>query len=228
MKIRAIHTCPQNKSIPSFKAKDFATVLTIAGKTKETLKLYELEYADRTLLEKMSANIDLKKLFSQKKFLTKQLQSWHNIIDNAILMSGFSNPEQAFLAVKNNKPCGIITFQSLPTKEIYLDNLATWPVSKDKKVRFAGQVLVNALFNEAEKCGVKTITLDLCKNLKDLSLSFYEKLGFSNKQQINETLSISAQDYKKSLNHLKDSIQITENPNKSNINLENVLDIRSI
>ena len=228
MKIQSPNKSNNKKTYQNFKAKDFARVITMANGLKEELKIYELEYADRIFLDKMSMNIKLKELLPENTSYTKQqLKTWKNIINNSIMMSAYSSPEKAFLLTKNKRPCGIMSFQDNLNGTIYLDNLATWPFEKGKSAKMAGQTLMKILFMEAGEKGIKNIGLALTTKLKEKSKAFYEKLHFQNASisNTNFDMEIFSGGYKNALDDLEPLIKVNKNKNPQSVCLGQILNI---
>ena len=61
----------------------------------------------------------------------------------------FEKGRKCFVAFKENKPCGIITFEQ-GEKKFHLDCICTWPVETGKKVTLAGAIL-NGPFDTVSK-----------------------------------------------------------------------------
>ena len=173
MKVRNINNRVNNTS---FKAKEFAVVDVAIKNITQSFKVYSLDYDDRVFLDNMASNIKLKSLTAGSGFKDGVLRTWKRIINNAVLMSGFTTPQKSFLFVKDNKPCGIISYKDM--QDCYLDNVASWPVSKNKYVKYTGMSMLKFLFHNCEKNNVKRIGLDVVSNSRIDLDSFYSKFGF--------------------------------------------------
>lgn len=173
MKVRNINNRVNNTS---FKAKEFAVVDVAIKNITQSFKVYSLDYDDRVFLDNMASNIKLKSLTAGSGFKDSILRTWKRIINNAVLMSGFTTPQKSFLFVKDNKPCGIISYKDM--QDCYLDNVASWPVSKNKYVKYTGMSMLKFLFHNCEKNNVKRIGLDVVSNSRIDLDSFYSKFGF--------------------------------------------------
>ena len=173
MKVRNINNRVNNTS---FKAKEVAVVDVAIKNITQTFKVYRLDYDDRVFLDNMASNIKLKSLTAGSGFKDSILRTWKRIINNAVLMSAFANPQKSFLFVKDNKPCGIISYKDI--QDCYLDNVASWPIAKNKYVKYTGMSMLKFLFHNCEKNNVKRIGLDVVSNSRIDLDSFYSKFGF--------------------------------------------------
>lgn len=173
MKVRNINNRVNNTS---FKAKEFAVVDVAIKDVAHSFKVYSLDYDDRVFLDNMASNIKLKSLTLGSGFKDSILRTWKRIINNAVLMSAFANPQKSFLFVKGSKPCGIITYKDM--QDCYLDNIASWPVSQNKYVKYTGMSMLKFLFHNCENSNVKRIGLDVVSNSRIDLDNFYSKFGF--------------------------------------------------
>ena len=173
MKVRNINSKVNNTS---FKAKEFAVVDVAIKGVAHSFKVYSLDYDDRVFLDTMSSNIKLKALTLGSGIKDGILRTWKRIINNAVLMSGFTTPQKSFLFVEGNKPCGIITYKEMT--DSYLDNVAAWPVAQNKFVKYTGLSMLKFLFYNCEKANVKRIGLDVISKSHIDLYNFYSKLGF--------------------------------------------------
>ena len=218
-----------NNSNPkiSFKARNFATIRTTIKNCKNNFDVYRLEYDDRTFLDTMSIDLKLKKL-TNAQYPDKVLRSWKNIICNAILMSGFEEPQKSFLLVNNKRPCAIMTYKDLP--DCYLDNIASWPVSKNNYIKYAGLSLIRLLFYNCKRNDTKKIELDMLKNSKINLKNFYERLGFvenPNTSDFDADLFINRNKMLATEEELDKFIKVDMfEENQEKINLSKVLDIK--
>ena len=121
----------------SFGAFEYARVKTLVNNEIIPLKIYEVNDMDAKFLDVMSQRINLKKLSHLKNATVKQLKTWKNLINNAILMSGFNEPQKTLLlTTEKNRPCGITTF-NIYNKNCQIDYLATWCPYENKKIKAA-------------------------------------------------------------------------------------------
>lgn len=224
MKVRNINNRVNNTS---FKAKEFAVVDVAIKNITQSFKVYSLDYDDRVFLDNMASNIKLKSLTAGSGFKDGVLRTWKRIINNAVLMSGFTTPQKSFLFVKDNKPCGIISYKDM--QDCYLDNVASWPVSKNKYVKYTGMSMLKFLFHNCEKNNVKRIGLDVVSNSRIDLDTFYSKFGFIKNMSSERTFITDLYiprgrmlEYSKQLDAF---IKITEVENPSTVNLKKITNI---
>ena len=191
----------RNKQI-SFKAREFAVINTVFKDCGSSFRAYKLEYSDRNFLDSMAFAIKLKKLTESRKFPESVLTLWKKVINNAVLMSSFEEPQTSFLLVNNKRPCAIMNYKDLDN--CYLDNIASWPVAKDKHIKFSGLSLLKLLFYNCEKHNVENPCRDNFDT--DMVISREKMLLISKK--------------------LDTIMQIKEIENPKKVNLSKTLDIR--
>lgn len=226
MKIDRI--CNSNKNI-SFKAREYALIKTVFQGRSQTFRAYRLEYADRNFLEKMSAEIKLKKLTEGENYSDKILRSWKKIINNAVLMAGFDEPQNSFLLVKDKTPCAIISYKNIT--DCYLDNIASWPVAKNSYVKLAGASLFKLLFYNCEKNNTGKIGLDVLKNSRIDLKKYYARLGFVTNTDSEKFITDMCLNRSKMLEISKqmDSfIRVTEVQNPQRVNLSKILNTQFV
>ncbi len=229
MKIHTINKAEKYRIKNNFKAIDYAKATTVLNGIKNEFRIYELEYSDRVFLDTMSGNINLEKILPEKKtYNRKQLKTWKNIIDNAIMMSAFSYPERAFLITKDNRPCGIMSYQNSLNGKMYLDNIAVWPHKKGEGQKLAGQTLMKILFLDALENNIKNIGLSLANDFSEQSKKFYEKLKFRSLFDTNTDVDMvsSSLNYKASLEESEDLIRIEKKATAKHQDLNKLLDIK--
>ena len=216
----------RNKQI-SFKAREFAVINTVFKDCGSSFRAYKLEYSDRNFLDSMAFAIKLKKLTESQKFPESVLTLWKKVINNAVLMSSFEEPQTSFLLVNNKKPCAIMNYKDLDN--CYLDNIASWPVAKDKHIKFSGLSLLKLLFYNCEKHNTSKIGLDVLRNSNINLKKFYEALGFVEnpcRDNFATDMVISREKMLLISKKLDTIMQIKEIENPKKVNLSKTLDIR--
>ena len=220
----------ENKKIPiAFKAREYAVIKTTLQNCSQTLNAYKLEYSDRNFLDVMSAGIKLKKLTEGQNYPDRMLRSWKKIINNAVLMAGFDEPQNSFLLVKDKTPCAIISYKNMP--DCYLDNIASWPVSQNNYVKLAGTSLFKLLFYNCEKNNTRKIGLDVLKNSRIDLKKYYSGLGFvdnSNTEQFITDMYISRAKMLETARNMDSFIKIQEVQNPLRVNLSKILNIKFV
>lgn len=175
MKINGLNNTNKNVAF-NFKAREYAVVKTAFQGCNQVFDVFKLEYSDVKFLDVMSSRIRLKKLTEGEGYKDNVLRSWKKIINNAVLMSGFDEPQSSFLLAKDKTPCAIMSYKNLP--DCYLDNIASWPVSHNNYIMLAGASMFKLLFHNCEKNSTRRIGLDLLKNSRIDLKKYYERMGF--------------------------------------------------
>ncbi len=138
------------------------------------LKIYKVvDKQDLNYLKELPEKINMKKLMPNLR--EQEYSRWQEMLEYAIDNATYPK-NTTYLSVKNNTPCGIITF--LKDKITELDCICTWPVEYGKKVKFAGQTLFYQMFLDFLKINGKKIKLEAITNGPYDTISKYENLGF--------------------------------------------------
>lgn len=168
---------PLNPNIPNntnFKASKIARISTeLKGRGISEIDIYSIDRDDYSFLKKLAKRIDYKKLFPK---LTEQLQARWQKVFNYCIECATSPENTTYIAIHNNKPCGILT--SYQDRAFSLDGLCTIPQKTNQKVPFVGTSLIFQLFKDAERAGASEINLDAVTDGPFDVVTKYEKLGF--------------------------------------------------
>lgn len=175
-----------NNYTPQFKGIPYAYTKLKNIKNDSGILIYQLEPSDYKFLHKMKEKINLSKLAPEMKNKT-ELETWKELIQNAITTLGLINTK-VYLAVNinNKRPCGIISEFSYFDSQIheqtkYINYLATWPDKPGHNVKGAGKSLIRVILDNAEKNGLG-ITLKTCPCAPKGPRAcepFYKDLGFT-------------------------------------------------
>lgn len=220
-----INSLKSNHTKNNFKAREFALIKTAMNGVEQTFTVYSLDYKDTKYLDLMSSKILLKKLTAANNFKNKILDSWKNIINNAILMSGFDEPQKTYLLTYKNKSCAIMSYKN--TINGYLDNVASWPTGVNEYVKLAGTSMFKLLFHNCEKDGTKNLFLDLVKYSPIDLDKYYTNLGFDRNLSSNIFVSDMYITRSKMLEMSKELdafIKIEELKKTQDVNLKKILD----
>ena len=171
---------------PSFKALPVSKVFLRSEKAASPIIVYELGEKDMPFVRKMINNIRLDKLCVENK-KSEDLIRWKELFFRAYEDMRYST---VLLAVKDRKPCGIMSFVEVFDR-INLLNLASIPVKKDTYVKCAGKSLLRELFERAQKTNAKAIGGMVDSNEPHI-LKFYEDAGFKIRANV---LSFKKEDY---------------------------------
>ncbi len=150
------------------------------------IKLYQIaDNADKKFLKTLQERIDTKELMPN---LGKdEYKRWNEMIEYATYNAQF--PENTtYLAVCDNKPCGILTWRS--DKNAILDCICTWPVEYGKKVKLAGQTLFYQLFKDFLELKCKKLELEAITNGPFNTIEKYEKLGLKKTSKVYPTKTV--------------------------------------
>lgn len=167
-----ISTEPQNTPL-SFKALKVANIKKSIGGTTSSIDLYQLRREDYGFLQKLAKKIDFKGIN------TKLNEFYHNRWEKVFkycLETAFDHYNITYVAISDNKPCGIMTFNNL--RSVFLDGICAIPNEEGKKTPFAGSSLLYELFQIAKNTGSKNITLKAVPDGTFNPVKKYEELGF--------------------------------------------------
>lgn len=181
-----------NKSTPSFKAIPKAKYELF--KDTGDVRIYELEKRDIPLLQNYVSNMD--KFFlkhniegeSRQQVIEESFNAGIKILNEE---ESPKNKSKVFMAVSDNKPCGIIIGNVPKTdkngnlhyssrknhgiEETELDWLATW----NSDLKGVGKALVGEYFISAKNDGFKTIYVRSEVPEKSGAEDFYKSVGFA-------------------------------------------------
>lgn len=215
-----------NKNI-SFKAREYANIKNIINGLSTNLKVYEIGYKDTGFLDLMVSKINLPMLYGNKKEITpKQNHLCLASISNAIMLTGFNEPQRSFILTKDAKPCGIMTYKNL--KKCYLDYIVTWPPEKESTVKLAGKSLMKILYQDCIESNTSVIMLDLLDRMSQKLKGFYKSLNFIENVGPNSMgcdMYISRHNFVNKSAELDSYIKVQRINGSKEIDLHNILDI---
>ena len=209
---------------PNFRAIKVATTQNTVGKFVTKIDLYKLQKEDKKILESLKSKIDIKKLFP--KLDTLALERWQHLFKYCInnFIDSFDDYNTTYLAVKDNKPCGILTYSDKGS-EYYLDGICSIPTDTNKKENYVGQTLFLQFFRDLQKENIKKATLSAVNDGPFDVVTKYKKLGFVKDVTTYPYSKMVCNKYKakEQVKVLSDSIKYTEvTPQK--VNLSDILD----
>lgn len=194
--------------------------------SETVLQLYKITHKDRPFLLRLADEVDVGKL--RDGFTKKEYEVWNGVIRSGLI--GCGGNERGYLLAKDNIPCGVMRYQPMPNK-IFVQDVATWGVEKNKKVPFAGKVLFMQLFSDFMS-GLRPLSrIELCA-LKDSPYTpvfRYMKLGFKSCGGCSiyyEEMRILKSGIEKSLNELKSMIKFTPETNPKEVDFNKILKIK--
>ena len=161
----------------NFKAVKVATAKNTLGKITTDIEIYKLQKEDRSFLENLKKKTSIKKMYPKLDSLAQA--RWQHIFEYCInnILDSFGNRNTAYLAVKNKKPCGIMTYTDKGS-ELYLDGICSIPIEENKKVSLVGKTLFLQFFKDLEKSKAKKATLSAVNDGPFNVVKKYQELGF--------------------------------------------------
>lgn len=213
-----------NNYLTNFKAFKVATTQNTVGKVVTNIDLYQLEKSDKKFLSSLKTKIDIKKLFP--KLDTLALDRWQHLFEYCIntFVDSFDDVNTTYLAVKGNKPCGILTYTDKGS-EYYLDGICSIPIEVNKKENFVGQTLFLQFFKDFQHNNIKKATLSAVNDGPFNVVDKYKKLGFVKDMTTYPYSKMACNKYKvkEQIGNLSEVIKYSEvNPEK--VNLADILD----
>jgi hypothetical protein len=213
-----------NNYSTNFKALKVATTQNTVGKVVTNIDLYQLEKSDKKFLSSLKKKIDIKKLFP--KLDTLALDRWQHLFEYCIntFVDSFDDVNTTYLAVKGNKPCGILTYTDKGS-EYYLDGICSIPIEVNKKENFVGQTLFLQFFKDFQHNNIKKATLSAVNDGPFNVVDKYKKLGFVKDMTTYPYSKMACNKYKvkDQIGNLSEVIKYSEvNPEK--VNLADILD----
>ena len=187
--------------------------------------IYKVSKDDEPFLKTMLEKIDLESLYTKVKDKT-DFDKWKETIESTII--NISNGSIGLLGVRNKKPCGIISYNKIPSqKKYYIDHEATWPTQPDKGTKCAGKVLMRQVFGEAVEDGIEK-TMAVTQNFRPRNKSskdFCSEIGFlENKRMFTYEVN-SKESHLDIVNKLDEIMDYEKISNGKNENLTNILDL---
>ena len=167
----------------NFGAIPVADIKVKNNKTGEELqsvyKLYKLEESDRDFLEKLYETVDVRKMYPN---LTENEHFiWDGSLKRAIETS-LDERRTAYLETCDGIPCGIMNFTKEPLKKknsYILDRIATFPIEKGKRVKYAGQILYHELYTQFLNDNKNNIFVVSPRHSPFSPIANYVRMGFN-------------------------------------------------
>ena len=189
------------------------------------IDLFEITKKDKTFLNKLKNSVKMDELMPNSKISKPGFDRWQEMLDFAIDKA--KNPDRkCFIAAKDNKPCGIITFHPGKNK-YYLDYICTWPIKAGEKVPLADQTLFKQMFTDFLNSKANILDLTAILNGPFDTVSKYSKLGFKQIGGENYLVAMrtTRETTEKTMEKLDAIINTTKSNNDDNINLLNILEL---
>lgn len=211
-----------NNYSTSFKATKIATTKNFAhGKT--FIDIYKLSSEDKNFLEKLANKISIKDLCPT---LSESVQARWQKVFNYCLQEAKETFSHSYIAISDNKPCGILTYLEKGNKNNFLSGVCAIPDVYGNKTPLTGVTLLYQMFKDCTiKNAEKGITLEAIHNGPVDVVKKYEKLGFTKNSELKyyTVMSINKFKVQKALNNLQKQIEYIKDEQHS-INLDLFLD----
>jgi len=164
----------KNNSQPNFGALKVASAKNYVKGRETLIDIYKLTKNDNDFIDILEKSTDYHRLASSLK--SDMQERWQKVFHYCIeeMKDGYN---QNFVAVSNNKPCGILTYYANGTSS-YLDGVCKIPAPVEEDVHLTGQTLILNFLKAAQQANSKTVGLDAVKDGPFDVISLYEKLGF--------------------------------------------------
>lgn len=163
-----------NKHItPNFTAIRVANIKNNIGNRTTSIDLYQIRREDFGFLQKLAQKIDINKICTNLSETHRQ--RWDRVFRYCV-ESAFRFGNQTYLAVCNNRPCGIMTY--IASKNIFLDGICAIPDENGKRTLNIGQTMLHKLFKIANENNAQNITLKAVADGPFNIVEKYENIGF--------------------------------------------------
>ena len=187
--------------------------------------IFRISKEDEPFLNKMLEKIDLESLYTKISDKT-DFDKWKETIESTI--TNILNGSSGWLGVRNNKPCGIVSYNKILTqKKYYIDHEATWPTRANKGTQCAGKALLRQVFQDALEDGIEK-TMAVTQNFRPRNKSskdFCKEIGFVENKRL-FTQEVNTQEcHQKLINKLDEIMDYEKISNGKNTNLLNILDL---
>ena len=216
-----INNIPQK----SFGAIPVAKIKIKSLPASDQITIFRVGKEDHTFLEKLLDKINLESLYTELKDKT-DFDRWKEVIESTIINIKYGS--SGLLGVRNKKPCGIVSYNRIPSeKKYYIDHEATWPTHPNKGTQCSGKALLRQVFQEAVNDGTqKTIAVPLdLKPRNKTSKDFCKEIGFvENKRYYTQEIN-SLDNHKKVCEKLDEIMDYEKITNGKNINLNDILNL---
>lgn len=157
-----------------FNARQIAKTKNLKNGITTHIEILELGKSDIEPLNNSLNKISIRRLYPN---LSKEkIDLWENILEFAINNVN-SGEMKSFLAIFNNKPCGLMTIQE--NKKINVIDMVAIPIAKNKKANLTGHTFFKFLFNRAIEKKASSIELEAVKGSPGNPLKLYKALGFN-------------------------------------------------
>lgn len=205
----------------NFKARCIANTSNVYKKAKTHIDIYELSNKDNNFIKKLGASVDYKKLMPE---LCDYYQfRWQKVFNYAV-ESALNKENKAYLAVSNNKPCGIMTFYE-HGNNIVLDSICDIPQNNGRRVNYTGSTLICLLYQIAQRLNVKGISLSAVTDGPIDVVAKYIQKGFkiTEQDEVYTQMYCSKYKFKEKLAELLENISYRSINNTEEVSLDGII-----
>ena len=178
MKINSVNQ-PYNSN---FKATKVANTKAFIKSEEIVNGIYRLDAKDKPFIESLGRKIDITERC--KQMASNFALRWQKVLNYCLDVAYGSSENVSYVAINNNKPCGIMTYFEDST--FFLDGICAIPDENGKKVPNIGKSLFYQLFLDAKKYGAKGIKLDAITDGPVNVIEKYKQLGFKDDHIFNK------------------------------------------
>ncbi len=185
------------KYSPNFTGRLVAVATPVINGIEKEIQIYRVGKKDASFLQKILSEIDVEKLMPSMKD-RPNLTIWTKLISQAAEDIGKFTKQKAYIAVSEQKPCGIVIVNN-NKKQGTLGILASIPTATDELTKGAGSSLITTVLDLAKSKKLSQITLEpLLKGPTDC-VGFYKRHNFNFVDPYASAMRIYLQDIKKTL-----------------------------
>lgn len=206
----------------NFKAIHIARTQNIAKKSAPIIDIYKLTGKDAKFLNELREQKNFKELMPE---LTEyDANRWQKVFEYGIDSAQIPY-YNSYLAVSENKPCGLLVLEELGPQRLILDCICKIPTKKSTTTKGAGEALFTQMFKYADEKSAKSIDLKAVTDGPFDVVKKYENLGFLNIGWDEMYVHMSCHKFKIKEQLKKLLAQISYKPTKTseNVNLDYLL-----
>lgn len=207
---------------PNFRALKVAETSNTLRRVTTNIDLYKIGAEDKEFLFNLLKKIKYTVLYP--KIGEEKAERWQQIFNYSVDRA-FNRDNTTYIAIHDNKPCGIMTFEE--NSVMLLDGICTIPTEVNNKVPGVGKTLFYQLFKDTKEADAKGIVLVAVLDGPFDVVKKYEALGFLQDipSEVEDYSSMTCNKYKVLEQLKKLSAQIEYNKcNEEKVNLNQFLD----
>ena len=163
-----------NSNNLNFQARKIALTRNVFNGVKTHIDLYELSSKDTKFLEKLRDKINIPELMPD--LAKPDAKSWQDVL-NFTINAALDKSIKKYLAVSNQKPCGIMALQK-EGRTMNLLGISSIPIGVNQKANYAATTLFCQLFQNAKNSKPNRIVLEAVRNSGFDLVSRYKEKGF--------------------------------------------------